>query len=374
VFLSAHLNTQPTWRGGEQQTLYLLQGLRRRGYPVALFSAPGTPLFERARAEGFDPRPLSIRSEADAPAVIRLARELKRLRPAVLHMHTSHAHTIGVCAAALARRGIKRIVSRRVDFSIYRHSFLGLNRLKYAYGVDRYLAVSNLVRDVLIDDGIRAERVCVVHSGVDPDRFRDSRAVHREDLLREWGLPPGTPIVGGVGALVSHKGFEHLVDAAALVLGRRDAVFVIAGEGDLLESLSRRVAEKGIEGKVRFLGFQSDVGGILGTFDVFAFPSIKEGLGTSVLDAFLLERPVVASRVGGIPEMVRHGENGLLVEPGDAAALGAAIEELLAHPDEGCRMGAAGRRTALESFSVDSMVEKTLDAYHDVLKNGDGSE
>jgi glycosyltransferase involved in cell wall biosynthesis len=372
MFLSAHLNTEPTWRGGEQQTLYLLQGLRRRGYPVALFSAPGTPLFERARAEGLEPRPLMIRSEADVPAIIRLARGLRRLRPALLHMHTSHAHTIGVCAAALARSGIKRIVSRRVDFSIYRHSFFGLNRLKYAHGVDRYLAVSNVVRDVLIEDGIRPELVGVVHSGVDPERFRDIRPVSREDLFREWGLPPGTPIVGAVGALVSHKGFEHLIDAAALVLGRREAAFAVAGEGELREALERRVAARGIGARFRFLGFRSDIGEILHAFDAFAFPSIKEGLGTSVLDAFLLERPVVASRVGGIPEMVRHLENGLLVEPGDAAGLAAAIEEILAHPEEGRRMGAAGRRTALESFSVDSMVEKTIAAYHEVLQNGAG--
>jgi glycosyltransferase involved in cell wall biosynthesis len=370
VFLSAHLNTEPTWRGGEQQTLYLLQGLRRRGYPVVLFSSPGTPLFERARDEGLEPCPLSIRSEADAPAIIRLSRELRRLRPAILHMHTSHAHTIGVCAAVLARSGIKRIVSRRVDFSIYRHSFLGLNRIKYAYGVDRYLAVSNVVREVLIGDGIRPELVSVVHSGADPDRFRGAPSIDRDDLLREWGVPPGTPMIGGVGALVPHKGFEHLIDAAAIVLGRRDAVFVIAGEGELREDLARRVAERGIESRFRLLGFLNDVSSLIPAFDVFTFPSIQEGLGTSVLDAFLLERPVVASRVGGIPEMVRHRENGLLVDPADPAGLAAAIEEVLANPDEARRMGAAGRRTAIESFSVDSMVEKTLAAYHEVLKNG----
>ena len=118
--LSAHVNTEPTWRGGEQQTLYLLQGLRRRGHPVVLFARPGSPLHERAREECFETYGLKIRSEPDLLAILRLARYLRKLRPDLLHMHTSHAHAIGVCAAVLAGNGMKRVVSRRVNFSISR--------------------------------------------------------------------------------------------------------------------------------------------------------------------------------------------------------------------------------------------------------------
>ena len=164
-FLSAHVNTEPTWRGGEQQTLYLLQGLRRRGYPVLLFAASGTPLYARARGEGFETYGLTIRSEADFLASLRMARLLKELQPAILHLHTSHAHTIGVCAAWLSGNGMKKVVSRRVNFSIYRHSFFGLNWIKYRYGVHRYLTVSESVRDVLVRDGVEPDRIRVVYSG-----------------------------------------------------------------------------------------------------------------------------------------------------------------------------------------------------------------
>ena len=369
TFLSAHLNTEPTWRGGEQQTLYLLQGLRRRGYPVVLLATPGTPLHDRARGEGIDTYDLIIRSDADVLAMLHLSRLLKKLRPAVVHMHTSHAHPIGVCATLLSGCKAKRIVSRRVDFSIYRHSFLGLNWIKYRWGVDCYIAVSSRVRDVLVDDGLDPERIRVVHSGVDPERFRGARLDRRSELLEEWRLPEGLPIVGAVGALVPHKGFKFLVDAAAEVLKHRDCAFVIVGEGELREELSWRARERQVDNRVRFVGFRSDIGDILYALDVYVSSSVEEGLGSALLDALLLQRPAVATRAGGSPEIIRHRSNGLLVEPGSGPALAAAIEHLLSNPEESQQLAAEGHRTVLESFSVDAMVEQTLQSYHELLGN-----
>jgi len=367
MVLSAHLNTEPTWRGGEQQTLYLLEGLLRRGHVAVLFCPRGSPLAARAGSAGIDVRPLAVRSEGDVPAILRLAGHLRRLAPEVLHMHTSHAHTVGVCAATLSGRSIRRIVSRRVDFSIYRHSFLGLNGIKYAVGVDRYLAVSNVIRDVLVADGVNASRVGVVHSGVDPDRFRDASAAWRAAFLEDLGLAHGTPIVGTVAALASHKGLEHLIDAAADLVKRRECAFAVAGEGSLRAELERRIADRGLERRFRLLGFQERVGDFLAGIDVFAFPSVAEGLGTSLLDALALERPAIASRAGGIPEIIEDGENGLLAAPGDARSLADGIERILGEPELARRLGTAGRRTVLERFSVDAMVDKTLAAYHEVI-------
>jgi glycosyltransferase involved in cell wall biosynthesis len=367
-FLTAHVNTEPTWRGGEQQTLYLLEGLRRRGYPVALFSTAGTPLHDRARSQGFTTHHLRIRSEADVPAMFRLARILRELRPALMHMHTSHAHTIGVCAAVLAGNGMKRVVSRRVNFSIFRHSFFGLNWIKYCYGVDRYLTVSESVRGVLVRDGVDPARIRVVHSGVDPERFRGSSPDRRSKLLREWKLPDGIPLVGCIGALVRNKGIRYFVDAAASVLRTRDCAFVVVGEGELYDELSRRALDSGLGPRFRLVGFRSDVGDILSALDVFVLPTLEEGLGTSLLDAMLLERPTVATQVGGVPEVIRSGSNGLLVGPGDAPALARAIEALLADPKAARRYGEEGKKTVLESFSVDAMVEKTIQAYEDLLR------
>lgn len=367
-FLTAHVNTEPEWRGGEQQTLYLLQGLRRRGYPVALIAAPQTPLYERARREGFETHGLSIRSEGDIGAMFRLAAILRRLRPAILHMHTPHAHFIGVWAARLSGNGIRRVVSRRVSFSIYRNSFFRLNWIKYRYGVDRYLAVSAAVREVLVKDGVDPGRIQIIHSGVDPDRFASARIDRRAALLKEWQLPAGIPLIGGIGALVPCKGFEHFLEAARLILDNRDCAFVIVGEGELYEELNRKARALGLEDRIRLVGFRSDIGDILKALDVFVFPSLEEGLGTSLLDALLLEKPTVASRVGGIPEVIHDERSGLLVEPGDTRALAQRVLSLLDDPAWGMRLATVGRATVLEGFSADAMVEKTLQSYRDLLR------
>jgi glycosyltransferase involved in cell wall biosynthesis len=366
-FFSLHVNTEPTWRGGEQQTFSLLEGLRERGYPAALIASPGSPLFRRARDAGFETYGVPIRSEADLLAVIRVARVLRRLRPRLIHLHTSHAHTIGVCAAKLAGLGAVRVVSRRVSFSIYRHSFFGLNWVKYCYGVDRYLAVSAAVRDVLVRDGVDPRRVRVVHSGVDPARFAGHGAGERERLLEEWQLPRGVPLVGSAGALVPYKGFGTFIEAAAEVVRRRPCSFLIVGEGEERPELAARIRRLGLERSFRLLGFRDDIGAVLRALDVFVFPSLEEGLGSAVLEALLLGKPTIASRVGGIPEVIQDGENGLLVEPADPRALGEAIEEVLAAPELGSRLGAGGVRTVRERFHVDGMVEATLESYHELV-------
>lgn len=368
AYLTVHVNTEPTWRGGEQQTLYLLEGLRRRGMPTVLFAAPGSPLEERAREGGFEVKPLRIRSEADVPAMMKLSRSLRELRPALIHLHTSHAHTIGVCAAALSGNGIKRVVSRRVNFSIFRHSFLGLNWIKYCYGVDRYLTVSASVRDVLVKDGVNPARIRVVHSGVDPERFRGASRSSRSRLIREWGLPEEVPLVGAIGVLVPWKGFHHLIEAASLLVSRYPCSFVIAGEGPQRLELERLVRQAGLEDRFRLVGFRSDIGDLLGAFDIFVSASLEEGLGTSILDALLLERPVIACRVGGIPEVLEHERNGLLVEPGKPEELARAIGRLLVDPTEASRMARSGRALVLENFGVESMVEKTVQAYRELLR------
>ena len=366
MFLSLHVNTEPTWRGGEQQTLYLLEGLRRRGHPVALCAAPGSPLYERALAEGIETFGISIRSEADVVAVLRVAGVLRRLKPRLIHMHTSHAHTIGVCGAALTGLDIRRVVSRRVNFSIYRHSFFGLNWVKYCYGVDRYLAVSSSVRDVLVRDGVNRDRIRVVHSGVDPARF-ERRTSERSELLNEWDLPEDVPLVGSIGALVPYKGITHFVEAAAELYRKRPCSFVVVGDGELRGELMRQVRSRGLDQCFRMVGFRRDIGSVIRALDLFVFPTLEEGLGTSLLDALLLECPTIATRVGGIPEVIEDGVDGLLVAAGDPAALARAAERLLDAPDEARRMARAGRGKVLEQFHVDGMVDATLRSYCEVL-------
>jgi glycosyltransferase involved in cell wall biosynthesis len=364
-----HINTERGWRGGEQQMAYLVEGLRARGHAVTLVLDPRGAAAARLEAAGFAVERRRMGGEADVISMIGLARTIRRLRPDVLHLHTSHAHSLGAMAARWAGRTRPAvIVSRRVDFSIYRHSFLGLNGWKYRHALDRIVCVSGAIRDVLLRDGLGAARLRVVHSAIDPARIRDAAPI---DVRARLGLPADCSLALAVGALVEHKGHRHLVDALPALKNATSAGssvrVVIAGEGPLRPTLEARARELGVADVLVLAGQVQDLPGWFAAADVFAMPSVEEGLGTSVLDAMAAGLPVVASRAGGLSEMIRDGVEGLLVPPADPAALAAGLIRLIRDPIERARLGAAGRRRVGEEFLVDRMVEGTLAIYEEVI-------
>ena len=361
-----HVNTERGWRGGEQQMAYLTEGLRRRGHAVRLVVQPDGEAAPRLEAAGFDVDRCRMRGEADPLSVVALARRMRAWRPDVVHLHTSHAHALGALAARFAGRPRPAVVvSRRVDFSIYRRSFLGLNGFKYRHGLDRIVCVSEAIRRVLLDDGLDPARLAVVRSAIDPERVRGAARV---DVRARLGLPAGAPVVLAVGALVGHKGHRHLVDALpAVVAAVPEARVVVAGEGPLRDELLAQARALGVAGALVLAGQVGDLPGWFADVDVLAMPSTEEGLGTSVLDGMAAGLAVVASAAGGLPEMVRDGVEGRLVPPGDAGALAAAVVALLRDPVARRAMGAAGAARVDAEFRVDRMVEGTLAVYEDVL-------
>jgi len=177
-------------------------------------------------------------------------------------------------------------------------------------------------------------------------------------------MPPGAPLVATVGHCADHKGQRFLVAAAPAVLARfPEARILIVGEGELLPTLREQARALGVEGRVLFPGFRTDVAALLRALDAFVFPSHLEGLGTSVLDALAVGLPVVATTAGGIPEMITDGVHGRLVPPRDPAALAAAMIELLQSPERARALGQAGRARVQAEFTADRMVEKTLAEY-----------
>ena len=359
-----HVNTERGWRGGEQQMAYLLAGLRRQGHRVVVAVAPDGEAHRRLSNEGYEVVPVPMHGEADLVAVVRLARRMKAVRPDVVHLHTSHAHALGGLAARWAGKPVV-VVSRRVDFSIYRRSFLRMNGWKYRHGLDRIVCVSDAVRDVLRKDGLDPARLSVVKSAVDPTRVR---AAARVDVRARLGLPKDARLVLAVGALVEHKGHRHLVEALPALRAAAPGVrVVVAGEGPLRAELEARAQALGVADALVLAGQVDDLAGWFAGVDAFAMPSVEEGLGTSVLDALAAGLPVVASRAGGIPEMIEDGVGGLLVPPADAAALGAALARVLADPALAARLGGAGRKRVDAEFHVDRMVDETIAVYRAAL-------
>jgi L-malate glycosyltransferase len=368
---SLHIDTARTWRGGQNQVLLTVNGLRALGQRAALVAHPDGELRRRA-SEGLELIPLAPRTEMDLSAAWRFARVLKQLEPDVIHAHDPH----GVAMASLAlsfggssaKHGVAPplVAARRVDFHLKGNSF---SRWKYRQ-VDCYIAASEAIRQILVADGVAPDRVVTVHEGIDVEHVVAAPAVNVHETF--W-LPHHAPVVGNVAALVPHKGQRYLIEAAHLVVKQiPDARFIILGEGELREHLEHLVREHALEKHVLMPGFRTDVIGCIKGFDVFVMSSVTEGLGTSLLDAMACERPIVATRAGGIPEIVEEEKTGLLVPPRDHHALADAIVRALNDRPLRERLAAAGFARVRERFTVERMVAETAAVYEQIKAQGSG--
>jgi L-malate glycosyltransferase len=359
---SLQIDTARTWRGGQNQVLLTTRGLLARGHRVVVVAHPEGEL--RRRLEGIaEVVPLVGRNEVDLAAAWRLSRSLRELRPDIVHAHDPHG--VATAATALSIAGLAPrpplVAARRVDFRLKGNSF---SRWKYRQ-VDRFVTASGAIRTMLIEDGIAADRVITVHEGVDIARIE---AVEPLDVRAEYWFPPHSVIVGNIAALVAHKGQKHLIDAAALVVREfPEARFLILGEGELRPALEQQIKHLHLGQHVVLAGFRQDVLRVLKGLDLFVMSSVTEGLGTSLLDAMAAARPIVATRAGGIPEVVVHGETGLLVPPKDAHALAEAILEMLRDATRRRSCADAGLARVQARFSVDRMVEDTLAVYQPLI-------
>jgi L-malate glycosyltransferase len=361
---SLHIDTARTWRGGQNQVLLTVNGLRATGHRAALVAHPDGELRKRAE-EGLDLIPIAPHSEVDLAAGWRLARVIRRLTPEIIHAHDPHGVALAGMALSLGaasrwnerRRAPALVASRRVDFHLKANAF---SRWKYRQ-VDAFICASDAIRQMLVGDGVDAGRAITVHEGIDVDRIDGTAAVNVHETL--W-LPHHAPLIGNVAALVPHKGQRYFIEAAHLVVQKvPDARFVILGEGELREHLEHLVREHHLEKHVLLPGFRTDVIGCIKGFDLFVMSSVTEGLGTSLLDAMACRKAIVGTRAGGIPEVVEDGRTGLLVDPRDSQQLADAILRLIVDENLRTRMADAGYTRVRERFTVDRMVAETASVY-----------
>jgi glycosyltransferase involved in cell wall biosynthesis len=358
-----HIDTARSWRGGQHQVLLTVLGLRARGHKAVLVAHPDGELHRRA-SEGPDLVALAPRNEVDLSTAWKLSRVIRQWTPRVVHAHDPHAVAMAALALSFSSPTPRpRIVaSRRVDFHLQGHSF---SRWKYRQ-VDLFIAASLAIRGILEHDGIPASRIVVVHDGIDVAKVERLPAL---DIHAEFWLPRGVPVIVNVGALVDHKGQRHLIDAMPhLLRAVPDAHLVIFGEGELRHALQRQIRELHLDKHVLLAGFREEVLRLVKSADLFVMSSVTEGLGSAVLDAMAMRLAVVATRAGGLPEAVTHGETGLLVDPAEPRELAGAIARLLKDRPLRQRMGDAGLDRVTRNFGVGALLDGTLDAYRRVVE------
>ena len=361
-----HIDSGREWRGGQRQSLLLVRELMRKGYATRFVVQPGSPLHEKAAAEGIPVLPIRMRGEADFWAAHRLSRTMKRHDCRLVHFHDAHAVALGAVAARRARVPL-RFISRRVDFPIKDNPY---SQSKYTRDVDGIIAISEGVRKVLLDSGIPSPLISVIPSGIDFSPLRE--VTSRDFLRREFSFAPDDYLVGIVAALEDHKGHTYLIQASKILKEQAPKVKVIVvGKGSLWMELDRQVRDLGVDDIVFFLGFREDVPRILASLDLFVLSSHHEGLGTSLLDAMASRLPVVATETGGIPEVVINLRTGLLVPPRDPAALAQAILTLYRDRKLAARLADRGFDAVNQKFSAEGMAWKIIDLYEKVARKKD---
>ena len=353
-----HIDAGKEWRGGQRQSFYLVRELHKKGLSVVFVVQPDSPLHQKAAEAELPVFPLKMGSEASLVAAFRLAREMRRRRCRLAHFHDAHGAAVGGRAAAWAKVPL-RIIHRRVDFPVKKNA---VSKRKYTRNVDAIIAISEGVKKVLVECGVPASLVEVITSGIDFSPFEEAGS--RDFLRREFSFAPDDYLAGIVAALEDHKGHAYLFQATKILKEKAPGIrLVVVGAGSLEMELHGQVRDLGVEDIVYFLGFRDDVPRILASLDLFVLSSHLEGLGSSLLDAMASRLPVVATQTGGIPEVVIHGETGLLVPPKDPEALAEAILKLYRDRELAGRLARQGYEFVHTRFSAAAMADKVLALY-----------
>lgn len=353
-----HIDAGKDWRGGQRQSLLLVKELKRRGYPVFLVVQPGSPLQKKAEEASLPLLSLKIRSEFDIISILHLAILMRGRKCSLAHFHDAHAVAVGSAAASLAKVPL-RVISRRVDFPMRKNFF---SRRKYIKNIDAVVAISEGVKKVLLDGGLPSELVEVIPSGIDFTPYQES--LSSDYLRREFRFADDDYLVGMVAHLADHKGHKYLIRAAKILREHAPRIkIIIVGEGPLRLELRKEARESKVEDLVFFLGFREDVPQILSSLDVFVLSSYLEGLGSSIMDAMACRLPVVATRTGGIPEVVIHRKTGLLVPPRNPSALAKAILMLYNDRELASRLKEEGYRVVHQRFSSEAMADRMVALY-----------
>lgn len=353
------VDLETEWRGGQNQALLLLKGLRARGHEAELVAAQGSALGERAAACGV--RVHSVSRGFFRMLAAKKIRGLLRVgRLDVVHANEAQAVT-AVWLALWGRRALLRVpfvISRRVGYPIGKSS---LAQARYRAAA-RIVANSKWVAEQAAASGAPREKISVVYEGAEiPPRFTVEQ---RQAARARWGISESTPLMGCVGVLLPDKGQEWLI--RALVEVKKEfpsAKLLLAGDGPCREKLGTLAKQLGLESDVIFAGFVKDIENVYAALDVFLLPSFFEALNNSLLAAMAYEIPSIAFNKGALGEIIEDGKSGLLVSGPNITEIFAAARRILRDKEFAINLGRTGRARIEENFSSERMVEGMIHVY-----------
>lgn len=362
--------------GAETLAVVFARSIDRADYDLTVASLSGASGVnaERLRADGVSVLDLGARNLRDRAAFRRLLDLVREREIDLIHAHLTYSSiwsalvTRKTGVPSLASLHVAPTATRALHDSLRHRISVGIrDRLMIAM-MNRWssgvIAVSSALENDYVARGLRKDKVRVVHNGVELERFRRPHAESRARLMDELGLDAETPVLATVSVLRPKKGVEVLLDAARAVPG---ANFLIIGDGPMRGEWTALAESLGVSGRIRWAGYRTDVDALLAGCDLFVHPSLDDAFPTVLLEAMGAGLPVIATRVGGIPEIVTEGETGMLIPPDDAAALAAAINKLIVNPAEMQRMQANARADA-DRFSTRAWLERLTAVYASTLQ------
>lgn len=354
----------------------LVKGLTEHGFEVEAACPMKSSVFDELAGLGIKTHPIDIVGPISPREDLACINQLKGIITGgnyeLLHFHGAKAGMVGRIAAVMA--GCRSTVLTVHNFIIYQE-VPWIKKLIFRFGeralsstTSRIITVSSALKDDLVRNyKIPEAKIVPIYNGIDVGQYLQTQ--NKKEVKMRYGLNPDKPVIGTIARMAPQKGLDYLIKAAPHICKERDVRILIAGDGPQMSYLKDLSSALYMNDRIVFTGYIDNIPEFLSGLDIFVVPSIAEGLSITTIEAMTAGLPVVASNTGGLPELVKHGETGLLVEPRNPESIAGAVEELLNDPRKREMMGRCGRNAAAIQFSIETMINRTSEVYGEILKN-----
>lgn len=367
-----HLAGSGGWAGGETYLLLLARKLNRKRFRLIVVSPESGFLVENLKAEGIEAPVVDMGWMGNPVPIFRLRTLLQENRVDIIQ---SHGARVNVYARVAGRLAATPVIISTVHNSLYDYPISSMKKALYlafdqftAPLADCTVCVAESHRQELIGRyHLLPDRVVTLRNGVDLDRYQPARYDRR--LRKALHVPDDVPVIGILGRLTHQKGHVYLLRALPLLLTKFPSLrCLVVGDGELREELQGLAAALGLTEHCLFLGVRQDIPEVLAAIDVLVLPSLSEGLPYAALEGMAMGKPIVATAVNGVPELIQDGVTGRLIPREDSKALARAVEEVLADPSTGRALGQAARKTVEQEYSVERWIDQLESLYERLAK------